>query len=116
MLEITNLRSVQELKNKLENDPVWEQYREMGAQIHQNEKIMALYEEYLRLQKQVVVLEHTAKKAVLLQKEKELKELEDQLYNYPLFNEYIQRQIELEELLQMMAYYIQDQVNNHLKQ
>ena len=49
-------------------------------------------------------------------KEAEMKALEDELYDNPLFNEYIQTQIELNELFSTMTHIIQYKVNKHLSE
>lgn len=45
-----------------------------------------------------------------------MKLLEDELYANPLFNEYIQTQIELNELFQSMTHIIEYKVNKHLSE
>ena len=45
-----------------------------------------------------------------------MKELKEQLYANPLFNEYIQTQIELNELFQSMTHIIEYKVNKHLSE
>ena len=100
MTQQTNLPSFEKLKEKLATDPIMERYRQLTQKVHQNEKLLALY----------------GKLNAKLQKEAEMKALEDELYDNPLFNEYIQTQIELNELFSTMTHIIQYKVNKHLSE
>ena len=70
----------------------------------------------IKKQKEVIKFDHYGKSNAKSQKENELKALEEELYNHPLFNEYIQIQIELNELFSTMAHIIQYKVNKHLSE
>ena len=71
---------------------------------------------YIKKQKELIKFEHYGKLNAKLQKEAEMKALEDELYDNPLFNEYIQTQIELNELFSTMTHIIQYKVNKHLSE
>ena len=58
MIEQTNLQAFESLKQKIDNDPVIDRYRQMANKIHQNEKILAVYDEYIQKQKQLIKFEH----------------------------------------------------------
>ena len=116
MTEINNLNSIVRFKEKLENDSEFKRYRELGVKVHQNKKLLALYEEYLNLQKEVVNLSHYQKLEAKKLKEQELQSLQDELYDNPLFNEYIQMQVELEELFQTIAHLIENHVNRYFNE
>ena len=116
MTQITNLSSFEKLSQKLANDPVIKRYRQLAQKVHQNQKLLALYEEYIAKQKEVIKCEHYQKSNAVLQKEAELKALEERLYDHPLFNEYIQTQIELNELFLTMTHIIEYKVNKHLSE
>lgn len=116
MIEQTNLQAFESLKQKIDNDPVMDRYHQMANKIHQNEKILAVYDEYIQKQKQLIKFEHYQKNQAAKQLEEEMKELEEQLYANPLFNEYIQTQIELNELFQSMTHIIEYKVNKHLSE
>ena len=73
-------------------------------------------EPYIKKQKELIKFEHYGKLNAKLQKEAEMKALEDELYDNPLFNEYIQTQIELNELFSTMTHIIQYKVNKHLSE
>lgn len=116
MIQQTNLPSFEKLKEKLATDPVIERYRQLTQKVHQNEKLLALYDEYIQKQKELIKLKHYGKSNASLQKEDELKAIESELYDNPLFNEYIQTQIELNELFSTMTHIIQYKVNKHLSE
>lgn len=116
MIQQTNLPSFEKLKEKLATDPVIERYRQLTQKVHQNEKLLALYDEYIQKQKELIKLQHYAKSNASFQKEDELKAIESELYDNPLFNEYIQTQIELNELFSTMTHIIQYKVNKHLSE
>ena len=116
MTQQTNLPSIEKLKEKLATDPIMERYRQLTQKVHQNEKLLALYDEYIKKQKELIKFEHYGKLNAKLQKEAEMKALEDELYDNPLFNEYIQTQIELNELFSTMTHIIQYKVNKHLSE
>jgi len=108
------LPSVAALKEKLNSDPVFKRYREAGEKVHQNEELLALYSRYTSLQKEVVNLSHYKLTEATRQKEAEIKRLEEELFDNPLFAEYMQLQVELEELLQTMSFLIESKVNDIL--
>lgn len=116
MTQLTNLVSFQNLTDKLEKDEAIQRYRQMAIKVHQNEKLVTLYEEYIKKQKDLVKFEAYHKKGAQALVESEMKVLEDELYANPLFNEYIQTQIELNELFQMMTHIIEYKVNKHLSE
>ena len=51
MTQQTNLPSFEKLKEKLATDPIMERYRQLTQKVHQNEKLLALYDEYIKKQK-----------------------------------------------------------------
>ena len=116
MTQQINLLSFEKLNEKLASDPLIERYRLLTEKVHQNQKLLALYDEYIKKQKDLIKVDYYGKSNAKLQKEAELKALEDELYENPLFNEYIQTQIELNELFSTMTHIIQHKVNKHLSE
>ena len=53
MTQQTNLPSFEKLKEKLATDPIMERYRQLTQKVHQNEKLLALYDEYIKKQKEL---------------------------------------------------------------
>jgi len=109
------LASVAALKARLQSDPVFKRYREAGEKVHQNEGLLALYGQYTALQKEAVNLSHYKLTEATRQKEEQLKGLEEELFDNPLFAEYMQLQVELEELLQTIAFLVESGVNSFLE-
>ncbi len=108
------LESVEALKQLIEDDEILQHYRQMGIKVHQNEAVKALHDAYIAKQKEVVKLTHYHKKEAALQAEQELKQLEDQLFEHPLLNNYLEYQTEINELAQSMSHLIQSKVDEHL--
>ncbi|CUM97394.1 MULTISPECIES: YlbF family regulator [Turicibacter] len=116
MTQLTNLASFNALKEKLDQDEVIVRYRQLAVKVHQNERLLNLYDEYLQKQKELIKFEHYHKSGAASSVASEMKLLEDELYANPLFNEYIQTQIELNELFQSMTHIIEYKVNKHLSE
>ncbi|MCL1950945.1 MAG: YlbF family regulator [Turicibacter sp.] len=114
MLDTIQLPSVLALKERLQSDPVFRRYRKAGEKVHQNQELLTLYGRYTTLQKEVVNLSHYKLAEATRQKEEELKAIEEALFDNPLFAEYMQLQVELEELLQTMAFLVESKVNSFL--
>ncbi|HAX73415.1 MAG TPA: hypothetical protein DCY20_07820 [Firmicutes bacterium] len=110
------LKSLNQLNQLLNEDQVIAAYEQMAIKVHQNKKIMDLYERYIAKQKEAVKYEHYAKSNAAAQVQAELNEMEEELFANPLFNEYIQTQIELNELFQSMTHLIESKVNQHLSE
>ena len=108
------LPAVAALKSRLQTDPIFKRYREVGEKVHQNTKLLQLYNRYLALQKELVNLSHYKLTEATRQKEIEMNELEEALFDHPLFAEYMQLQVELEELLQTLSFFIESKVNDNL--
>ena len=79
MTQQINLPSFEKLNEKLASDPLIERYRLLTEKVHQNQKLLALYDEYIKKQKDLIKVEHYGKSNAKLQKEAELKALEDEL-------------------------------------
>lgn len=108
------LAALDQLQELLNQDDTFKRYREAGEKLHQNPEILAKYDAFLTLQKEVVNLEHYQKKQAFQEKQDQLEALQDELFDHPLFSEYLQLQIELEELFQVLAASIELQVNEGL--
>jgi len=114
MREAQELATVTALKEALRADPVFKRYREAGEKVHQNRRLLTLYGRYTSLQKEVVNLQHYKLTEATRQKEAQLQQLEDELFENPLFAEYMQLQVELEELIQTLSFIIESRVNEIL--
>lgn len=56
MTQLTNLASFNALKEKLDQDEVIVRYRQLAVKVHQNERLLNLYDEYLQKQKELTNL------------------------------------------------------------
>lgn len=108
------LASVKKLQEKLAADECFQRYRKLGENIHQNKELQALYNDYLQLQKEAVNASHYQLLGVTAEKEASLRSMEEKLFAIPVFAEYMQLQVELEELLQILSFLIETQVNEIL--
>lgn len=77
----TNLPSFEKLKEKLSTDPILERYRQLTQKVHQNDKLLGLYDDYIQKQKELIKLEYYGKTNASSQKEAELKAIEAKLYD-----------------------------------
>ena len=98
----------------IQADETIQAYKQMGLKVHQNEAVKSLYDQYIEKQKEVVKLEHYKKQEALKQAELELSELETQLFNHPLLNNYLEYQVEINDLAQTLSHHIQTNINEHL--
>ena len=53
MTQLTNLASFNALKEKLDQDEVIVRYRQLAVKVHQNERLLNLYDEYIKKQKEI---------------------------------------------------------------
>ncbi|MGL4337285.1 MAG: YlbF family regulator [Turicibacter sp.] len=110
------LQSLKQLDEKLNHDEVIQDYLRMAQKVHQNDKLLIKYEEYIAKQKEIVKLAHYQKPTAKAMAEAQLAQIEEDLFMNPLFNEYMNRQVELNELFQDMTYLIEDKVKKHLSE
>ncbi len=116
MIVTNSLQSLKTLTQLIETDEVIQTYQKMTIKVHQNESVRTLYDRYIEKQKEVVKLEHYQKHEAQKQAERELSELESQLLNQPLLNNYLEYQREINELAQDMSHHIQLKINEHLSE
>lgn len=89
-------------------------FKRAEAQIHENEKVNRLISEIKGLQKQAVNLEHYGKPEALRRAEERLAALEAELDSIPVVQEFKQSQIEVNELLQLVATTISNKVTDEV--
>lgn len=89
-------------------------FKRAEAQIHENEKVNRLINEIKGLQKQAVNLEHYGKPEALRRTEERLTALEAELDSIPVVQEFKQSQIEVNELLQLVATTISNKVTDEV--
>jgi cell fate (sporulation/competence/biofilm development) regulator YmcA (YheA/YmcA/DUF963 family) len=89
-------------------------FKRAEAQIHENEKVRTLIADIKGLQKQAVNLQHYGKPEALKKVEDKIEELERQLDEIPIVQEFKQSQVEVNELLQMIATTISNTVTDEI--
>lgn len=89
-------------------------FKRAEAQIHENEKVRATISSIKGLQKQAVNLQHFGKKEALKKTEEKIAALEKELDEIPVVQEFKQSQIEVNELLQMVANSISNRVTDEV--
>jgi cell fate (sporulation/competence/biofilm development) regulator YmcA (YheA/YmcA/DUF963 family) len=89
-------------------------FKRAEAQINENEKVRATISNIKGLQKQAVNLQHFGKKEALKKTEDKLEALQNELDAIPVVQEFKQSQIEVNELLQMVANAISNTVTDEV--
>lgn len=78
-------------------------FKRAEAHIHENQKVSALIADIKGLQKQAVNLQHYGKPEALKKVEDKIASLERELDEIPVVQDFKQSQVEVNELLQMIA-------------
>lgn len=89
-------------------------FKRAEAQINDNEKVRTTISNIKGLQKQAVNLQHFGKKEALKKTEDKLDALQNELDEMPIVQEFKQSQIEVNELLQMVANAISNTVTDEV--
>ncbi|MBU8877914.1 RicAFT regulatory complex protein RicA family protein [Bacillus sp. FJAT-29790] len=89
-------------------------FKRAEAQIHDNEKVRATISNIKGLQKQAVNLQHFGKQEALKKTEEKIVALENELDEIPVVREFKQSQIEVNELLQIVASAISNTVTDEV--
>jgi cell fate (sporulation/competence/biofilm development) regulator YmcA (YheA/YmcA/DUF963 family) len=87
-------------------------FKRAEAQIHQNPKVSTLISDIKGLQKQAVNLQHYGKPEALKKVEDKIASLEGQLDEIPVVQDFKQSQVDVNELLQMIANTISNKVTD----
>lgn len=89
-------------------------FKRAEAQIHENEKIRQNIASIKSLQKQAVNFQHYGKIEALKKTEEKIAELEKELDEIPIVNEFKQSQVDVNDLLQLVATTISNQVTDEI--
>lgn len=89
-------------------------FKRAEAQIHNNQKVSTLIADLKGLQKQAVNLEHYGKHEALKEVETKITSLEKDLDEIPVVQEFKQSQIEVNDLLQIIASTISNTVTDEI--
>lgn len=89
-------------------------FKRAEAQIHGNEKVSMLISSIKGLQKQAVNFQHYGKSEALQKTEDKIAKLEQELDEIPVVQEFKQSQLEVNELLQIIASTISNKVTDEV--
>nr|WP_263327938.1 RicAFT regulatory complex protein RicA family protein [Neobacillus sp. Marseille-Q6967] len=89
-------------------------FKKAEAQIHDNPKVKTLISDIKGLQKQAVNLQHYGKPEALKKVEAKISSIEQELDEIPVVQEFKQSQIEVNELLQLIATTISNKVTDEI--
>lgn len=89
-------------------------FKRAEAQIHENEKIRMNISSIKSLQKQAVNFQHYGKVEALKKTEEKIAELEKELDQIPIVNEFKQSQADVNDLLQLVSSTISNQVTDEI--
>jgi cell fate (sporulation/competence/biofilm development) regulator YmcA (YheA/YmcA/DUF963 family) len=89
-------------------------FKRAEAQIHDNEKVKTIISSIKGLQKQAVNFQHYGKTEALKKTEEKIASLEQQLDEIPVVQEFKQSQIEVNDLLQLIATTISNTVTDEV--
>jgi len=103
-----------ELASMIANTEEVDFFKKAEAQIHSNEKVSSLISQIKGLQKQAVNLQHYGKQEALKKTEEKIASIEDELDSIPVVQEFKQSQVEVNELLQLVANTISNKVTDEV--
>lgn len=89
-------------------------FKRAEAQIHHNQKVSTLIADIKGLQKQAVNLEHYGKHEALKEVEEKISSIEKELDEIPVVQEFKQSQVEVNDLLQIIASAISNTVTDEI--
>ncbi|WP_433957767.1 RicAFT regulatory complex protein RicA family protein [Cytobacillus horneckiae] len=89
-------------------------FKRAEAQIHENEKVSSMITQIKGLQKQAVNLQHYGKEEALKKTEAKIASLEEELDSIPVVQEFKQSQVDVNELLQIVASAISNTVTDEV--
>ncbi|WNS77252.1 RicAFT regulatory complex protein RicA family protein [Bacillus sp. DTU_2020_1000418_1_SI_GHA_SEK_038] len=89
-------------------------FKRAEAQIHENAKVKATISNIKGLQKQAVNLQHFGKMEALKKTEDKIESLQNELDEIPVVQEFKQSQIDVNELLQLVASVISNTVTDEI--
>jgi len=89
-------------------------FKRAEAQIHENPKVKTLISDIKGLQKQAVNLQHYGKPEALKKVEDKIASIEQELDDIPVVQDFKQSQVEVNELLQLIASTISNTVTDEI--
>ena len=89
-------------------------FKKAEAKIHENEKVRTYISTIKALQKQAVNFQHYGKVEALKKTEEKIASLEKELDEIPIVNEFKESQVEVNDLLQLVAATISNKVTDEI--
>ncbi|RFB18982.1 hypothetical protein DZB84_01655 [Bacillus sp. HNG] len=89
-------------------------FKRAEAQINENKKVQEIIETIKSLQKQAVNFQHYGKSEALKQVEEKIDNLQAELDSIPVVEEFKNSQLEVNDLLQLVAHTISNNVTNEI--
>ncbi|MEH7239452.1 RicAFT regulatory complex protein RicA family protein [Bacillus sp. JJ1562] len=89
-------------------------FKRAEEQINQNKKVQEIIETIKSLQKQAVNFQHYGKSEALKQVEEKIDNLQAELDSIPVVEEFKNSQVEVNDLLQLVAHTISNNVTNEI--
>ncbi|UII57495.1 RicAFT regulatory complex protein RicA family protein [Cytobacillus spongiae] len=89
-------------------------FKKAEAKIHDNEKVKSLISQIKGLQKQAVNLQHYGKEEALKRTEDKIAQIEEELDSIPVVQQFKESQMEVNEILQMVAVTISNKVTDEV--
>ena len=107
------LKEIDDLFQAIENSSEYKKYAAISKVIEKDDKIRNLISEIKRLQQKSVKLEYSHHEEYKLIN-KEVEEKISQLYSFPLYQEYIKKMNELNDILAESTFQIEKYINSKI--
>lgn len=108
------VQKAKELAKMIAETEEVEIFKQAEAKIHENEKVRTMIAKIKSLQKQAVNLQHYGKAEALKKVEAEIDEIYEQLSDIPIVEQFKQSQVEINDLLQLVASTISKTVTDEI--
>ncbi|MCG3083562.1 RicAFT regulatory complex protein RicA family protein [Anoxybacillus sp. LAT_35] len=108
------VQKAKELAKMIAETEEVEIFKQAEAKIHENEKVRMMIAKIKSLQKQAVNLQHYGKVEALKKVEAEIDEIYEQLSDIPIVEQFKQSQVEINDLLQLVASTISKTVTDEI--
>ncbi|PIC05232.1 hypothetical protein CS060_05940 [Anoxybacillus flavithermus] len=108
------VQKAKELAKMIAETEEVEIFKQAEAKIHENEKVRTMIAKIKSLQKQAVNLQHYGKVEALKKVETEIDDIYEQLSEIPIVEQFKQSQVEINDLLQLVASTISKTVTDEI--
>ncbi|MBB5356111.1 cell fate (sporulation/competence/biofilm development) regulator YmcA (YheA/YmcA/DUF963 family) [Anoxybacillus mongoliensis] len=108
------VQKAKELAKMIAETEEVEIFKQAEAKIHENEKVRTMVAKIKSLQKQAVNLQHYGKIEALKKVEAEIDDIYEQLSDIPIVEQFKQSQVEINDLLQLVASTISKTVTDEI--